>query len=112
MDISGPCHVLMKEGKECDLYLITTRELCQLGIKVTNYFFQTNEDAERYMSYIYYVYGVEDLNNKIHSKKTAVWERKEYLDFLNSINSSEIENDVKDINFFVETTIVKRGKKK
>lgn len=111
MDISGPCHVLMREGKECDLYLVTTRESCPTGIKVTNYFFETNKEAETYIPYIYQLYGIDGLHKKIHSKKTAKWEKKEYLDFLHSIDQSTLENAVKDINVFTETIILKKGDK-
>lgn len=111
MDISGPCHVLMREGKECDLYLLTTREPCLLGTKVINYYFDTEKDAETYIPYIYQVYGIKSLNKKVHSSKLAHWEKKEYGSFLDSIDTSILENLVKDIKVTTETIIVKRGLK-
>lgn len=108
MEVSDPCHVLMRKGVECDLYLVTTKEPCFNGIKITDYLFKTEAEAELYVPYLRQKYGVMSIKSKIHSDRLATWEKREYVEFLKTIDTSELENAVKDIKMTVETKIIKR----
>lgn len=99
MEISGPCHVLVKNGVIINKYEIVTRLRTPKGTAATFYLFDKEKDAETYYNYLIQVYGVQDLDKTIANKRTYQWERDELVEFKATLDLSILENAVKKLNF-------------
>lgn len=112
MDISGPSFCGIRNGKPCNKYLIVTRVQTLKGITNVLYFFDTKDDAELYLRFLQQVEGEKFVNSVIHSNRTPIWERREFVEFKESIDWEELRVKVKDIKFTTETVFVEMRKRK
>lgn len=102
MDVRGPCLCTYHNGKPCRLYEVVTSKKSMKGYDCVRYFFTNWEDAEIYTYYLYQVDGVDFINRVLVSKKIPQWEKKEYKEFLETLDLSILEDMVKDLKPVVE----------
>lgn len=104
MEISGPCRVIIKDGIPFNKYQITIekKNYALSGSFWTNYYFETDEDANLYLLFLYQEEGLKFLNQQINSSKTFAADKKEYKDFRDSIDFSELSVKVRSVVFTKE----------
>lgn len=110
MDISGPSHVLFRDGKPSDIYLVTATTNTMMDICVTSYYFQTVEEAELYLKYLQQVDGLKELSRILRSKKIPEYEKKGYREFKDSLQPEILETIAKGIKPEIIVTRYKRKK--
>lgn len=98
MEISGPSHVLYRDGKPADSYLVTSTEKTMTEIKVWSYYFDNPEDAELYLRYLQQEEGMKNLNRVLASKKVPDYEKKDYRAFKDSIDTTILIEIAKKLN--------------
>lgn len=99
MEISGPCHILVRNGLPYDKYEIVTRLRTPKGLLATFYFFDKYKDAEVYYHYLLQVEGVANIDKAINNKRTYLWEKEELREFKASLDLTILENAVKKLKF-------------
>ena len=102
MDIRGPCLLTFHNGKPCRLYEVVTSKKNMKGFNNVRYFFNSWEDAEIYVYYLYQVDGVDFIKRVQASKKIPNWEKREYKEFLETQDLTILENLVAHIQFTSE----------
>lgn len=102
MEVRGPCLLTFHNGKPCHIYEVGTTEITPKGYLNVCYYFYNEDDAEVYVRYLYQVAGVEDNKKKLRSKKIANWEKAEIRAFLATLDLTELEDAVKDLNPIIE----------
>lgn len=106
MDIRGPCFYKIRNGQPFNKYEILASKNTPKGIYTTKYWFDTEEDAETYLRYLYQCNGHHQLETLMHSDRTYKWEKAEYQKFIDSIDWNELPDKIKNIKFQTETTFV------
>lgn len=106
MDIRGPCFYKIKNGQPFNKYEILASKRTPKGIYTTKYWFNTAEDAETYLMYLYQCEGGKNLEALMHSDRTYLWEKRELQKFIDSIDWNELPNKIKNIQVQTETTFV------
>lgn len=99
MEITGPSHVLVRNGFICDKYEVVTRLRTPKGTLATFYFFDKYKDAETYYMYLHQVYGIQEVDKAIANKRTYLWEKEELKEFKASLDLTVLENAVKTLKF-------------
>lgn len=99
MDISGPGHILVRNGLPYDKYEVVTRLRTPKGTLANFYFFDKYKDAETYYLYLLQVNGVNDIDKAIANKRTYLWEKEELREFKASLDLTILENAVKNLKF-------------
>lgn len=99
MEISGPSHILVRNGIPYNKYEVVTRLRTPKGTLVNFYFFDKYKDAETYYMYLHQVYGVEDIDKAIANKRTFLWEKEELKAFKATLDLKTLEDAVKNIKF-------------
>lgn len=112
MELSGPCFVIVKNGRLINKYELIARVRTPKGIQSTLYYFTTEEDAETYRLYLIQKEGEKELNRIIQSDRTYLHDKKDYKAFRDSIDWAELPAKVKKIkvetlNEFVEMRGIK-----
>lgn len=102
MDFSGPSFCQIRHGEPCYKWMITAHERTPKGISYDVYYFKQKEDAETYLEYLRQCYNLEEINKKIKSNRTFKWEKKELIEFLNTIDTSILIKAVKNMKFETE----------
>lgn len=102
MEISGPSFCQIRDGYPCNKWMVTTYEKTPKGTSFDLYFFTTKADAEIYIQYLQQCIGIEDIKKKIYSPRTFKWEKKEYEEFLETIDTSVLEEAIKNIKVDIE----------
>lgn len=110
MEIIGPCHVLLRDGKQVDLQLVSTVKFSLLTCITTAYYFHSVADAELYISYLQQEEGLRNLESILSSKKIPEYEKKGYREFRDSLEPEILRNAVKSID--VEIIVKKTRRKK
>lgn len=106
MEISGPCHVLIRNGLIYDKYEVVERLRTPKGVLANFYFFETKDEAEVYYNYLLQVHGVEELDRTIANKRTYLWEKEELIAFKKTLDLSILEKAVKKIKFTKEEEFI------
>lgn len=106
MEVRGPCLLTYHNGKPCTLYEVSTSKRSMKGYSNVRYFFSRWEDAEIYTYYLYQVDGVDFIKRVLASKKMPQWEKREYRDFLETLDLSVLENLAKMLHPTVEKSFV------
>lgn len=112
MDIRGPCFYKIKNGQPFNKYEILASRRTPKGIHTTKYYFDTEDDAELYLLYLYQCQGRRNLETTLHSERTYKWEKRELEAFMDSIDWQELPDRVKDIKVTIETTFVEMRPKR
>lgn len=99
MEISGPGHILVRNGLPFDKYEVVERLRTPKGTLATFYFFDKYKDAEVYYHYLLQVHGVEDIDKAIANKRTYLWEKEELREFKASLDLTVLENAVAKLSF-------------
>lgn len=102
MEISGPGHILVRNGLPYDKYEVVTRLRTPKGTLANFYFFDKYKDAETYYLYLHQVYGIEEVDKAIANKRTYLWEKQELKEFKASLDLTILENAVKALKFETE----------
>lgn len=110
MEIVGPCHVLLRDGKPVDLQMVSTVKYTLLTCTSTAYYFTNVEDAELYMRYLQQEEGLRTLESILYSKKIPEYEKKSYREFKNTLEPEILRNAIKNIK--VEVVVKKYSRKK
>lgn len=112
MTISGPCFVIIKNGAPFNKYEVAVTETTPLAVITNLYYFDTKDDAEMYLLFLYQEAGEKELNKLLSSDRTFKWEKEEYRQFMKSIDWNVLKNKVKELTFTKETVkIVRKAKK-
>lgn len=106
MELSGPCFVIVKNGRLINKYELIARVRTPKGIQSTMYYFDTPEDAEIYREYLIQKEGAKELDRVIHSERTYLKDKKEYEEFRDSIDWATLPTKVKKIKVEVLTDFV------
>lgn len=112
LEVTGPSFCIMHNGVPCNKWCITAVERTPKGFATTLYFFKRKDHAETYIKYLQQCAGVADIKKKIKNPRTYNWERDEYIEFLNSIDLSKLENAVKNLKFEQEYKFYDARKRK
>lgn len=112
MDISGPAFCIVKDGLPFNKYEIVTTERTPKGISSTAYYFNTLEDAELYLRFLQQKEGERYIDSVLSSTRTPNWEKKEFIEFQESIDWNEIPAKVKSVKFTTRTSFVEIRTKK
>ena len=99
MDLSGPSFCQIRNGAPCYKWLITACERTPKGTSYDIYLFKEKQEAETYLEYLRQCYNLEETKKKIASNRTFLWEKKELIDFLKTIDTSILIKAVKHIKF-------------
>lgn len=94
MSISGPCHVLYRDGKPDDSYLVTATQTTMIEIHVTSFYFKSKDEAELYVKYLQQVEGLKDIDRLLASKKIPEYEKEEYRQFLKTLEPEVLQKAV------------------
>jgi len=113
MEISGPCKVIVKDGLVFNKYLITQeiKNYALSGSSWTCYYFDTKEDAELYLLFLYQKEGVKFLEQQINSPKTYLYDKKEFMEFRDSIDFLALPAKISNINVVIEQKFTKWKKR-
>ena len=99
MELSGPSFCQIKDGLPCNKWMITAFEKTPKGTKYDIYLFKTKKDAETYFLFLQQCIGVADLKKKISNPRTFEWEKREYREFLHSLDLTVLEKAAESIFF-------------
>ena len=103
MEISGPGHVLVRNGLPFNKYEVVERLRTPKGTLATFYFFDKYKDAEVYYQ-VPAEYGVESID--IANKRTYLWEKEELREFKASLDLTVLEKAVAKLKFEKRRTIL------
>lgn len=103
MEISGPGHILVRNGLPFNKYEVVERLRTPKGTLANFYFFDKYADAELYYHYLLQVNGVNDIDKAIANKRTYLWEKEELIAFKGTLDLSILENAVKKLEFIKDT---------
>lgn len=112
MNISGPCFVVVKNGKRFNKYEVAVTETTPLSINTDLYYFDREQDAELYLMYLYQEAGEKELKKLLASDRTFKWEKEEYRAFMKTIDWDDLKNRVKNFKYIKETHNILRKAKK
>ena len=112
MDISGPAFCIVKDGLPFNKYEIETTERTPKGICSTAYYFDTLEDAELYLRFLQQKEGERYIDSVLSSTRTPNWEKKEFIEFQESIDWNQIPAKVESVKFTTRTSFVEIRTKK
>lgn len=112
MSISGPCFCPIKGGRPFNKYEVVYRTRTPKGLESIKYYFDTEQDAELYLLFLYQQEGLRDINKVLSSTRTYFWEKEAYKAFKESIDWEELPAKIKNIKVIKERVFVEiRGKK-
>ena len=111
MNVSGPCFVSLKNGATFNKYEVVATEKTPLLIVTEAFYFENKDDAELYVKYLQREAGLSDIKKILASDRTFKWEKKEYEDFMETIDWDEYKRMVANLKFEYQRTVYKRGKK-
>lgn len=110
-NISGPCLVIIKNGEPFNKYEVVATETTPLCITTEVFYFDNKDDAELYVLYLQREAGLDDIEKLLRSDRTFLWEKREYEEFMKTIDWDEYKNKVKDLKFEYHKEIFRRNKK-
>lgn len=99
---------MIKNGLPFNKYEVVCSESTPKGISSDCYYFNNKRDAEIYILYLYQLEGVKDIERLLHSNRTHLWEKREFEEFLATLDLEKLPNRVKKIQFTTEHHFVEK----
>lgn len=76
------------------------------GVHATLYWFNTETAAEAYLQYLTMLNGIKELEARIKSPKTYLWEKADLQKFRDTLDITPLERRVRRIKFTTEEVFI------